>query len=304
MPRAGLRSPSLLGGVVRIVRPKQWVKNVVVLAAPGAAGVLTHPHQLMLALGAFGIFCLAASGTYCLNDALDAEADRHHPLKSSRPVATGAVPPHWAASIGASLMAVSIGLAWWMSGYRLVIVIALYVAISSAYSLRLKHEPLLDLVCLSSGFILRAFAGGIAAGVPLSNWFVIVVSFGSLFLATGKRSAEHLHLGDSRVRHRPVLAEYPFAFLRSVRLMAASVTIGGYCLWAFENPAALRAVHRLYHPIWHELSILPVVLAVLYLELGYVRGRGEAPEELVFRDRALQVLGTLWIVLFAIGVYA
>jgi decaprenyl-phosphate phosphoribosyltransferase len=294
----------LPGSLIRIARPKQWVKNLLVFAAPGAAGVLTHPHPLMLALGAFGIFCLAASGTYCLNDAVDAEADRHHPLKGLRPVAAGAVSAPWAISAGAALMASSIGLAWWMSGYRLALVTAVYVAVSCTYSVRLKHEPVLDLACLSSGFILRAIAGGVATGVPLSHWFVIVASFGSLFLATGKRSAEYLNLGDTRAVHRPVLGEYPLAFLRSVRLLAASVTIAGYCLWAFERSAGTGIGHGPHHPIWHELSIIPVVLAVLYLELGFARGRGGVPEELALHDRTLQALGIVWVMLFAVGVYA
>lgn len=287
-------------GLLRIARPKQWIKNVLVFAAPGAAGVLTHGGALLRALAAFAIFCLAASGTYFVNDTLDAEADRHHPVKRMRPVAAGIVSPALALASAGVLMTLSVGLAYWLAGHRLAIVMALYVAISTAYSMRLKHEAVLDLAGLSSGFILRAIAGGVATGVVLSDWFVIVASFGSLLIAAGKRSAEHLHLGDDRARHRPVLAEYPPTFLRFVRLLAAAVTVTAYCLWAFERSSTVGAGH---HPIWFELSILPVVLAVLHLELRFDRGRGGAPEELALHDRMLQVLGLLWIVLFAIGIY-
>lgn len=288
-------------GLLRIARPKQWLKNVLVFAAPGAAGVLTHGGALGRSFGAFAIFCLAASGTYFVNDTLDAEADRHHPTKRSRPVAAGLVAPNLALACAAVLMAASIGFAWWLAGHRLAIVMALYVAISVAYSVRLKHEPVVDLAGLSSGFILRAIAGGVATGVALSNWFVIVASFGSLLIAAGKRSAEHVHLGDERALHRPVLDAYPPNFLRFVRLLSASVTITAYCLWAFERSAAIGPSH---HPIWFELSIVPVVLAVLHLELRFERGRGGAPEELALHDHMLQVVGVLWVVLFAIGVYA
>ncbi|HUO48565.1 MAG TPA: decaprenyl-phosphate phosphoribosyltransferase [Acidimicrobiales bacterium] len=286
--------------LVRIARPRQWIKNLLVFAAPGAAGVLTHWHSLLLACGAFGIFCLAASGTYFVNDAVDAEADRHHPLKRRRPVAAGVVSVRLAVSTGFVLMAAAFGLAWAMAGWQFALVIGIYVAIATAYSLRLKHEPIIDLACVSAGFVLRAIAGGVATGVPLSDWFVIVASFGSLLVVTGKRSAEQAEHGQGI--HRPILEEYPPAFLRSVRLLSAAVTVTAYCLWAFERSA--RAVGRHHHPIWFQLSIIPVVLALLHLELRFERGQGAAPEDLALHDHLLQGLGLAWVVLFAVGVYA
>jgi len=290
-------------GLLRIARPKQWLKNVLVFAAPGAAGVLSHAHQAATAAAAFGIFCLAASGTYFVNDSLDAEADRHHPVKRFRPVAAGEVGVALAATLGAVLLAAAVGLSWVVAGGPLAAVVAVYVIIAVAYSLRLKHEPIVDLACVSSGFILRAIAGGVATGVPLSHWFLIVASFGALLVVAGKRSAEHVGLGEVRAVHRPTLGAYPAAFLRSVRLLAATVTVTAYCLWAFDrsSPAQLGAHH---HPIWFELSIVPVVLAVLHLELRFETGHGAAPEELALGDRALQVLGLAWLALFAAGVYA
>jgi len=296
------RAPSLRWwSLVRIARPKQWVKNVLVYAAPGAAGVLSHGDAAGRATAAFGVFCLAASGTYFLNDAIDAPADRHHPVKRLRPVAAGEVPAPVAVAGGIALLAAAIALAWVLSGSRLAAVVAVYAAVATAYSLRLKHEPVIDLACVSSGFVLRAIAGGVATHVPLSNWFIIVSSFGSLLVVAGKRSAEHAELGDLRGVHRPTLGAYPPAFLRSVRLLAASVTVTAYCLWAFERAAQAGRGH---HPIWFELSIVPFVLAVLHLELRFERGHGGAPEDLALHDRALQVLGLAWVALFAVGVYA
>ncbi|HUY64308.1 MAG TPA: decaprenyl-phosphate phosphoribosyltransferase [Acidimicrobiales bacterium] len=291
------RRPS---GVIRIARPRQWLKNVLVFAAPGAAGVLTELHPLLRTAAAFGIFCLAASGTYFLNDVLDAGSDRHHPVKRLRPVAAGEVPEALALGIGLGLMLGAVALAWAVAGHRLALVIALYVVLSGAYSLRLKHVPILDMAVLSSGFILRAIAGGVAAGVRLSDWFVIVTSFGSLLIAAGKRSAEHGDLGAERTLHRPVLSQYPAAFLRSIRLLASSVTVTAYCLWAFERSAAAGHAH---HPIWFELSIVPVVLALLHLELRFEQGHGGAPEDMAWHDRMLQGLGLAWVVLFAVGIY-
>ncbi len=198
-------------------------------------------------------------------------------------------------------MAAALGLAWALAGSHLIIVVAVYVAVTTAYSMRLKHEPVVDLACVSTGFVLRAIAGGVACGVPLSDWFIIVSSFGALLIVTGKRSAEHTELGDLRGVHRPTLDAYPEAFLRSVRLLAASVTVTAYCLWAFERSSQIGRGH---HPIWFELSIVPFVVAILHVELRFARGLGGAPEEMALQDRMLQLLGVLWVALVAIGIYA
>ena len=295
----GVSASAHLSGLVRIARPRQWVKNVLVLAAPGAAGMLTHGHVAARAVAAFGIFCVAASGTYFLNDTLDVTADRHHPVKRLRPIASGEVSVPLALTVGTALLAASIALAWWLAGGRFALVIATYTAVSTAYSFRLKHEPVIDLACVSAGFVLRAIAGGVATGVPLSNWFIIVSSFGSLLVVTGKRSAEQAQLGELQAMHRRTLAAYPPTFLRSVRLLSAAVTVTAYCLWAFERSAQ----HNSHHPIWFQLSIVPFVLAILHVELRFERGMGAAPEELALRDRTLQVLAVTWALLFAVGIY-
>jgi decaprenyl-phosphate phosphoribosyltransferase len=299
VPRA--ESSVRWSGLVRIARPRHWTKNLLVFAAPGAAGGLTHGTAAAHAGIAFGVFCLAASGTYYLNDTLDVAADRHHPVKRFRPVAAGEIPAPLAFVGGALLMALAIGLAWWLIGGHLALVVAIYVAVTTAYSVRLKHEPVVELACVSAGFVLRAIAGGIATGIPLSNWFIIVSSFGSLLVVTGKRSAERAQLGELRGEHRPTLNAYPEPFLRSVRLLAAAVTVTAYCLWAFERSAQVGLGH---HPIWLELSIAPFVLAILHVELRFEQGMGGAPEELALHDHMLQVIGLVWVALVAVGIYS
>ena len=172
--RAGDRRS--LAGLVRLARPRQWIKNLLVFVAPAAAGVLFHRHgPAGTASAAFGIFCLAASGTYFLNDAIDAEADRRHPTKRLRPVAAGVVPVPLAARGSASACwrsrSASAAL---LAGWHLALVMAIYAAVNVAYSLGLKNEPILDLAAVSAGFVLRAVAGGVATGVPLptgsSSW--------------------------------------------------------------------------------------------------------------------------------------
>ena len=298
------RREPLARGLVRLARPRQWVKNLLVFVAPGAAGVLLHATVLWHAAAAFGIFCLAASGTYYLNDARDAEADRRHPTKHNRPVAAGVVPVPLALTLGVVMMAASVGLGAWLAGWHLSVVMAAYVAVQLAYSAGLKNEAILDLACVSAGFILRAVAGGVATHVPLSNWFLIVVSFGSLLVVTGKRSGEKQLLeegGTDQASVRQTLGLYTPSFLRTVRTLSAAVTVSAYCLWAFERASQ---VHPGHDPIWFQLTIIPFVIGLLHVLRLLDSGAGAAPEELALRDHRLQIYGLCWVALFAVGAYA
>src|SRR3954451_8702982 len=172
------------------MRPKQWIKNLLVFAAPGAAGVLREARSFLLALGAFGVFCLAASGTYLLNDAIDFEADRLHHRKRLRPIAAGIVPVGVAKACAAVLLVAAAATSLALGGWSLLLVVGCYIGITLAYTLALKHEPIIDLAAVASGFVLRAIAGGVVTGVAISEWFIIVTSFASLFVVAGKRGAE------------------------------------------------------------------------------------------------------------------
>lgn len=295
-PRGGVAT-----GLVRTARPLQWIKNVLVFVAPAAAGVLGHAGAAGRAAAAFGVFCAAASAVYLVNDALDAEADRLHPHKRRRPVASGQVPVPAALGAGAVVGLGSLAAAWAVAGWDLFGVVALYVVVSVAYSVWLKHEPVVELAAVASGFVLRAVAGGVATHVPLSSWFLVVTSFGALFVATGKRTAEHEALGGGRGDHRQVLAEYTPTFLRAVLVMTATVTVAAYCLWAFGRDGLLARGH---HQVWIELTVAPVTLGMLHVLRLLDAGKGGAPEELVLHDRLLQVLGVAWVALMAVGIYA
>jgi decaprenyl-phosphate phosphoribosyltransferase len=302
VPTPGGPGP-LVHGLVRLARPRQWIKNLLVFVAPAAAGVLFHPHVLWHAVAAFGIFCLAATGTYYLNDSIDAAADREHPTKRTRPVAAGVVPVALATTVGLVLLALSVVLALLLAGWHLGVVMGAYAAVQLAYSFGLKNEPILDLACVSAGFILRAVAGGEATSVPLSNWFLIVVSFGSLLIVTGKRSGEQKLLSDDGADDsfiRPILGLYTPSFLRTVRTLSAAVAVSAYCLWAFERASQ---VHPGHDPVWFQLTVIPFVIALLHVLRLLDSGAGAAPEELAIRDHRLQIYGICWVALFAIGVY-
>lgn len=294
---------AMVGGLLRGARPRQWPKNLLVFVAPAAAGVLHEPHQALVAFGAFVTFCVAASGTYLLNDSHDAASDRHHPDKRHRPVASGLVPVRVAATTGAALVLLSVAAGWLVAGWLLALVVASYVATTTSYSLWLKHVPVVEMAMVAAGFVLRAVAGGVATHVPLSSWFLVVTSFGALFVTAGKRMAEHAGLGDDRARHRSVLDDYDARFLRSTVTLSATVTVTAYCLWALDRSSGLvaRAGHR---SVWIGLTVIPVVVGVLVVLRLLDAGEGGAPEELLLHNRVLQVLGVIWLALFAVGLYA
>jgi decaprenyl-phosphate phosphoribosyltransferase len=293
---AGPRHQSTPGALLRLARPKQWVKNILVLAAPGAAGVLDQPAAVRDTAIAFVCFCLAASGTYYLNDALDAEADRVHPTKRFRPVAAGDVSVRTAIAGAVVLEVLAIALSF-LARPELALVIAGYLALTIAYSMWLKHEAVLDLAAVAAGFVLRAVAGGVAVGVDISPWFLIVAGAGSLFVVTGKRSAEMVELGDDAGDHRRSLDLYSHAYLTYVRAITSSVAILAYCLWAFEES------DRVGSTTWFELSIIPFVLGVLRYALLLEQGGGGAPEDLIIGDRMLLAIGAVWIATFAVAVH-
>lgn len=277
-------------------RPKQWVKNVLLLAAPAAAGVLTRPAVLLDVVLGIVAFCLMASSVYYVNDLLDRDADALHPTKSRRPIAAGEVPPRLALVVGVLLAVAGATLAG-LVDLGLLVVLGVYVGLTTAYSLRLKHVAVIDLAVVSAGFLLRALAGGVAANVPLSQWFLIVASFGSLFMVAGKRHGEFLQMGEERASTRASLALYTDSYLRYVWSIASAVTMVGYSLWAFQLASGLP------RPIWYELSVAPFIVALLRYAYLVEGGRGGSPEDLVLSDRQLQVLGLVWVLLFAAGVY-
>ena len=285
-------------GLVRTARPKQWVKNVLVFVAPGAAGVLDNGRPFFQTSIAFVCFCLAASGTYFLNDAADVERDRLHPTKQRRPVAAGTVPIGAAIAAGAVLITAGVGLAF-VARWQLAVTVAGYVAITTLYSSALKHVAVVDIVALASGFVLRLIAGATATGVRISDWFFIIGAFGSLFMVAGKRHAEQIEMGDDAVNVRATLGEYSTSYLAYLRAVTSGTVLIAYCLLAFEKADAVHATIP-----WYQLSILPFVLGVLRYALLVDQGKGAAPEEIVLGDRALQVIGVLWAVLFGLGVYA
>jgi decaprenyl-phosphate phosphoribosyltransferase len=283
--------------LLKALRPKQWIKSVLVLAAPAAAGQLTHATVLWHTIVAVVGFSLCASGGYLINDAADVEQDRRHPKKRHRPIAAGIVPVNVARVVGVLLVVGTIALGGLLADWRLALVLGVYVALTFSYSVWLKHMAVVEMMIVAGFFLLRPIAGAAATGIGMSRWFLIVASFGSLYMVAGKRTAEVTSLGEDAAAHRKSLSAYPASYLRQTREMAAAVTLLAYCLWAFERADPTG-------PPWSQLSIVPITFGLLRYQLLLERGHGGAPEEAVLGDRALLAAGLVWIVLFALGIYA
>ena len=284
------------------MRPGQWVKNVLIGVAPAAAGVATHGDVIRHTAVAFVCFCALASAVYLVNDVRDVEADRRHPTKRNRAIAAGEISPIAALISAAILTLIAFVLPaflWQPEG--LYLVLGLYAGISLSYSLWLKNLVVVELGVVASGFFLRAYAGAAASHIFVSTWFLVVISFGALFLVVGKRSSELKRIGAGATR--AVLAEYTPEFLHSALTMSATVVVTGYCLWAFDTSATgLSSVHHNIVPI--RLTVVPVVLAILFIMRSSEAGDGSSPEDLLLHNRTVQALGALWALLLAIGIYA
>jgi decaprenyl-phosphate phosphoribosyltransferase len=292
MSEAAVTGPpsNLFNGIVKAVRPRQWVKNLLVLAAPLAAlGGDVHYDFREVAYKvaiAFVVFCMAASSIYLVNDARDVEADRAHPTKRFRPIAAGLLPIGMAYGIAGVLALACLAISWLLTPH-LAVVMAVYLVIQLAYCFGLKHQAVLDICILSSGFLIRAIAGGVAAGIPLSQWFLLVMAFGSLFMAAGKRYAELQLAERTGAKIRKSLESYTSTYLTFVWTLSATAVVLCYGLWAFERDGNTGS--------WFVVTMIPFTVAILRYAVDVDGGLAGEPEEIALRDRVLQLLALAWI---------
>jgi 4-hydroxybenzoate polyprenyltransferase len=287
----------MLWAVVVSLRPRQWVKNLFVLAG------LVFSQRLFTAsawpaLGAFAIFCALSGAIYLFNDVADRDKDRLHPKKRERPVASGLVPVPLALAIGAALIAAGLGAAAWLSPSFALAAVA-YVLLLTSYSVWLKHVVIVDVLAVASGFVLRAVGGALVIDVEISGWLLICTILVALFLALGKRRHEYLTLEGEALRHRPVLAEYSAALLDQMIAVVTASTVTAYALYTM-SPETVAKFRTQLLP-----ATLPFVLYGIfrYLYLLYRRQLGGNPSEAFLSDRAL-LLNTLgWIAAVLLIIY-
>ncbi len=300
-PRTAPALPVRSVAWARALRPRQWLKNALVLAAPAASGAVLHPGALARALEGVVVFVAASSAIYLLNDVVDREADRVHPRKRSRPVASGIISPPEALAVGAALAAAALA-GGFSLGTGTGTVLAAYLVVSAAYSLYLKRAPFVEMACVASGFTLRAVAGGTVVHVALSGWFLVAVSASALLIVAGKRTSEQDSLEERRAAHRAVLGRYPREVLTALRLGAVTVSVATYALWAVYRATGTQGGAP-EGRVWFALSIVPFSLAVLLVERAIKSGRGGEPEEIALSDRALQGTSLAWVATLLLAVY-
>ena len=270
------------------MRPKQWVKNIVIFAALIFDRQLTKVTSLLPTLAGFFLFCFITGAVYIINDLADLEADRKHPKKRSRPLAAGILPVRVAQAAVIILLLLAFPLAYWLSR-EFAAVAAVYFLLNLAYSKWLKHIPLIDVLSIAAGFVLRVIAGVVLIEVErFSPWLYVVTTLGALYLGFGKRRAELALLAGDANAHRRVLNGYTLPFLDQLITIVSSTTIIAYSLYTFSAPN-LPPNHTMM------LTIPFVIYGIFrYLYLVQVEHKGGAPEDLAFTDHPLQLVILLW----------
>jgi decaprenyl-phosphate phosphoribosyltransferase len=281
--------------VVRTARPRQWPKNLLVFAAPLAGASLGRRDGLLYALAAAAAFGFASVAVYFVNDVVDAERDRRHPRKRNRPVASGALPKQHAVALGAACAAVGLLAGLLISELLLTATVAAYLVLSFGYSLVLKHIPVVEVMFVASGFLLRVLGGAAATHVPPSKWFLLVCSLGAFGVAIAKRYTELTSLGDEAIRHRPVMRYYRPAGLRVAQIVVGAGMIAAYLAWAAGEHSGAR--------IWHVVSALPLALALVRFGILTGRRTAAAVEDLIMRDTVMLACELSWLALFVTGLY-
>ena len=288
--------PSWLIAVLRTARPRQWPKYLLVFAAPLAGATWGRPHGAAYAVVAAVAFCCASVAVYFINDVADADRDRRHPRKRFRPVAAGDLPASHALVIGVACAVVGLAAGVAVGVPLLTVVIGGYLAESFLYSYVLKHIPVLEVVFVASGFLLRVIAGAVATHVPPSGWFLAVCSLGAFGVAIAKRYTELAGLGPAALNHRPVLRWYrPWGLLIAQWVVAAAM-IGAYVAWAAGEHTGART--------WHLVSAIPLAAALVQFALLTARHTSAPVEDLIMRNGLMLTCELSWLALFVTGLQA
>ncbi|MGE3277591.1 MAG: decaprenyl-phosphate phosphoribosyltransferase [Vicinamibacterales bacterium] len=280
---------STVASLLVSLRPDQWTKNLIVFAALIFGRRLLDPAAVGRSLAAFLIFCVLSGAVYLVNDVSDVEADRRHPHKSRRPIAAGALSIGAALAWAAGLGLAAIVAAGWLSG-AFALVAGAYLALFAAYSQRLKHVVILDVLSIAMGFVLRAVAGGVVIGVPISDWLLVCTILLALFLGLSKRRQEITLLAEGASGHRKILEEYsPYLLDQMISVVTAS-TLVAYVIYCLSPETAAR-----FGTQWLVLTVpFPIYGIFRYLYLVHQRHGGGSPAEMLLRDRPLLACVALW----------
>jgi 4-hydroxybenzoate polyprenyltransferase len=275
--------------LLRLARPKHWVKNGFVAAPLLFARPEPFQQAMGLAAIAVAVFSLLASAIYCFNDVLDAETDRAHPTKRTRPVASGAVAPGLAVAWGLLLAGGALALAWWRLPHAFLAIFGAYVVNNALYNAYLKHVAIADVISIATGFVLRLVAGAIAIGVVASSWLLVCSFSLALFLGFGKRRSE-LALAEQGRAYRKVLEAYTTSTLDSAMSISATLTLMCYMLYTIAPET--QATHHTANLVY---TVPPVFYAMFRFIFKVQAAKGETPEELLLSDPVMLGSGAAWV---------
>ena len=285
--------------ILRIIRPHQWVKNTFVLIPLFFGGSLFDLADWLCSLVAFVSFSLAASAVYCLNDIVDVDADRRHPKKCHRPIASGKVSVRQASALAVVLAVLSLVSSAVVPGGLLPVVVAAYLVMNAAYCLSLKEYAIIDVCIVSAGFVLRVVAGGLATGIVLSRWIVMMTFLLTLFLSFAKRRDDVLIMNDTGVAPRKNTSRYNLTFINQAITITGSVMLVCYVMYTVSP----EVVSRFRSPNLYMTSFFVILGLLRYVQLTVVDSRSGDPTRLVLSDRFLQLVVAGWLLSFATIIY-
>jgi decaprenyl-phosphate phosphoribosyltransferase len=279
----------MIRAYLTLLRPTQWLKNLMLFFPPFLAGQMLLPGIVTRGLVPFGAFCLVSSAGYTLNDLFDRDRDAHHPRKRLRSIPSGVVSLSGASMFSAFLLISGLTLACFISS-RFLLLLAGYAAITTSYSLLLKTFPVVDLFCISAGFLIRLQAGGELFHVQITPWLFLTVFLLAVFLSTGKRLSESRSLGDMAGEHRVSLAHYPPGFLEGAMYMTGGAVLVTYAMYTLNRQMLIYSV---------PLCLFGLLRYIFRVSLG----KGGDPTESLLKDWLLFVVGVLWVVMVVWSIY-
>ena len=287
-------APPVVLSLFKSLRPAQWTKNLIVFTAllfgqRGAAPAFLDPTAIGRAIAAFGIFCVLSGIVYLINDVADRQADRLHPRKRYRPIASGAVTPGVAIAAAAALTIAALSASWLLGPWFALVAVS-YVTLLALYSGPLKHVVIIDVLTIAIGFVLRAIAGAVAIDVLISHWLLILTILLALFLALSKRRHELVLLADGATSHRPILEEYsPYLLDQMIAVVTAS-TLVTYVISTVSDETVQK-----YHTDYLGLTVVfPLYGIFRYLYLVHQKEGGGSPADMLVNDRPLLACVALW----------
>jgi 4-hydroxybenzoate polyprenyltransferase len=280
------------------LRPGQWSKNLILFAGLIFGRQLFSLVELERAGAAFVVFCALSGVVYLINDVVDRESDRRHPLKAKRPIASGELSPSVAVVVAVAMTAAALGVAFWL-GTPFGLVSVAYVVLLALYSFRLKHVVIMDVLTIAIGFVLRAVAGAVVVLVPISQWLLVCTVLLALFLALSKRRHELVLLANGAVEHRPILGEYsPYLLDQMIGVVTASTLIA-YIFYTI-NP---ETVQKFQTELLGLTIPFPLYGIFRYLYLVHRKDGGGSPAEMLLTDRPLLACVALWAALVVLIIY-